>query len=863
MKRPPLSLTLTLTATSLLALTASQAADFRWTGTADAGTLNNPANWDVVPAGATAANLIIPSGDRVFMNQAGAGAPFDLGTPANLVTVQGGGQLVMDGGGWGRIVNSQINLAPNGIIAATGGGGDSQRVTHINLTGTNSTSYLITDNRMDIRDGGLNQVNFGSNNTLEQSTSNGQGLNFVFTSWLGSGALKMTGGYLSLEDGFAGSPTVTIDASNTNITSWAGHNDTITSPIILRNSQINGRYEDFGKQYNGAITIPAGSTGTFNPEMNGNPNQQGVGATPGNTNDQSIVVNGGISGGGTLSKVGGGTLFLNTTNTHSGGSNITGGTVVAGATDALGTGPVTLIAGTTLNTNTFSQGVNGGNIAGTVSGSGGIRSTGGTTVISSLNVSSLAMGGGTVVPTVNNALGNSTVVVSENSILKPTNQTLNFHYESNNLDGAQNDAVYGAGLHVNDPFNPNALLGAVNGTIPGQTNIAQIDGTGKPFGNYTRYTYTGQLNNTGGSNINLSFGEQYDDEARVIIDGVDVLNDTGWNTATSTSNRIGQPGINADGTYTLTPGAHNIIIQAFDGWGGAGPNSGWDKGIGWREGAHAITDPGGGADNGQFMRIGTGTVPNAALKFSDGADKSFNQNFSLNAGKTLTVDTSDMLGGNKVILTGVLSGAGGLAKAGLGTAQLNGVNLYSGTTTVSQGTLKIAAGGSIANSLTIDVAAGATLDVTGAGFTVGSSQSLVGNGTVSGGLTVAGDIAPGNSVGTLTLSGGSLTISGDYEGEASANGINDLIIGDVIWAAGAEFNLTLLGGYSPALGDSLDFINGSISGTAPTLNLPALTGDKTWNTSQFMSVGVLSVIPEPATFSLGLLGLGLLARRRR
>ena len=87
------------------------------------------------------------------------------------------------------------------------------------------------------------------------------------------------------------------------------------------------------------------------------------------------------------------------------------------------------------------------------------------------------MGGGTVVPTVNNALGNSTVVVSENSILKPTNQTLNFHYESNNLDGAQNDAVYGAGLHVNDPFNPNALLGAVNGTIPGQTNIAQIDGS--------------------------------------------------------------------------------------------------------------------------------------------------------------------------------------------------------------------------------------------------------------------------------------------------------------------------------------------------------------------------------------------------
>jgi len=52
----------------------------------------------------------------------------------------------------------------------------------------------------------------------------------------------------------------------------------------------------------------------------------------------------------------------------------------------------------------------------------------------------------------------------------------------------------------------------------------------------------------------------------------------------------------------------------------------------------------------------------------------------------------------------------------------------------------------------VTVAAGATLDVSGASFTLGTAQTLQGNGTVNGAVTVNGLLAPGTSaIGTLTL----------------------------------------------------------------------------------------------------------------
>jgi autotransporter-associated beta strand protein len=111
--------------------------------------------------------------------------------------------------------------------------------------------------------------------------------------------------------------------------------------------------------------------------------------------------------------------------------------------------------------------------------------------------------------------------------------------------------------------------------------------------------------------------------------------------------------------------------------------------------------------------------------------------FNLN-GAELTV------GGNNLstTVTGVLTGNGSmtgtsLVKVGTGTLTLAGINTYTGETVVKGGTLAV--NGSLASSSNLVVESGGTLSGTGA----------VGNTTIS----IGGRLAPGNSVGTLSVNG--------------------------------------------------------------------------------------------------------------
>jgi autotransporter-associated beta strand protein len=83
---------------------------------------------------------------------------------------------------------------------------------------------------------------------------------------------------------------------------------------------------------------------------------------------------------------------------------------------------------------------------------------------------------------------------------------------------------------------------------------------------------------------------------------------------------------------------------------------------------------------------------------------------------------------------GPITGVSSLTKTGSGTILLDGLNTFTGTTSVEQGIAALNGPGAIASSSLVTVAAGASLDVRSlsGGYTVASGQTLGGSGTVLG-----------------------------------------------------------------------------------------------------------------------------------
>jgi autotransporter-associated beta strand protein len=218
---------------------------------------------------------------------------------------------------------------------------------------------------------------------------------------------------------------------------------------------------------------------------------------------------------------------------------------------------------------------------------------------------------------------------------------------------------------------------------------------------------------------------------------------------------------------------------------------------------------------------------------------------------------------------------GGLNKSGGGTLTLGGVNTYTGTTTIADGTLKIGSTGSIANSSQIIVGATTTLDVSEAsGFTVGSSnaQLLSGTGSINGSLTVGanGTLAIGNSPGTMTYAG-DLTLDlgsiSNFEINAFTSGNFDLALAaltgiQTVNFTGGTLNLLFQSGFNTTGTVKIfefDAYAGSGFSTVSTSGL-ASGYSATFDASN----GIVTVVPEPSAMALmGSFSLLSLFRRRR
>jgi fibronectin-binding autotransporter adhesin len=251
----------------------------------------------------------------------------------------------------------------------------------------------------------------------------------------------------------------------------------------------------------------------------------------------------------------------------------------------------------------------------------------------------------------------------------------------------------------------------------------------------------------------------------------------------------------------------------------------------------------------------------------------------------LTVDTTQ--GGTNAVgnvtLSGVFSGAGGLVKAGTGTSGiviLGAANTYTGNTTISTGTLKLGAAGSIANSGTISVVSGAWFDTSlvPGGFSLVSAQSLQGSGTVLGSVMAQGTLSPGlsGSVGTLSFAndlalGSGSTLS--YE----LNGTNTTAGGSVNDLSAVTGNLTLDGTLNVSEIGVGSFLSATAGNTwrlftyAGTLTNNGLSLGSTPTLSSGLTLAVdtsrpnevnLIVVPEPVATVAAALGVGLMAAAR-
>jgi len=467
-------------------------------------------------------------------------------------------------------------------------------------------------------------------------------------------------------------------------------------------------------------------------------------------------------------------------------------------------------------------------------------------------------------------------------------------------------------------------LNVANEVVVGResgTGILNVDGgTITTTGNGNMYVGrrngTGTLNQTAGTiSVNREFGVGTRDDGKIgtgtynlsggslsaannIFVGKEqgasgTMAMTGGTLGTSESLRIGHN--QATGVLTQSGGTVNVQNEVYIG----NENSGSSVGTYTLSGTGAV-NVGNEVHIGRDNATGTLNLNGGTLmtKKLEGGNGSATVNF--NGGVLKAKENQDNLiqnldvanvqsGGAKINSNGfnvatsqALTGTGGLEKLGAGSLTLSANNTYAGTTTVSEGLLKV--NGSVGS------------------VTVSSGGSLGGSGT-TGSLLVNGTLTPGNSPGTLNTGSQTWFNGGNYnwqifDAAGSAGSGYDLlnIAGSLdlsnLTAGGFGINMWSLSGINPDVnGNATNFNAANNYSWILAQAAAGITGFEATDFSIFTSAnngaagfsntfdGALSIavagnnlvlnyqaVPEPSSAALTLLGLVstlALARRRR
>jgi autotransporter-associated beta strand protein len=485
------------------------------------------------------------------------------------------------------------------------------------------------------------------------------------------------------------------------------------------------------KNGNGIMTLTGSNTYGGTTAINAGTLQIGAGTDAGSIASTSSVVNNGalvykvasgartlavpVSGTGTLTQNSvGGSLTLTGTNTYTGATTISSGTLQIGSGSDAGS-----IASTSSVTDNgalvYNVAAGTRTLAAPISGSGSLtqKSVGGSLTLTGTNTYSgvTAISSGTLTLSGNGSINSSLSISGGGTFQLQNTATATFSNFSIGVGAGNNGNINQTGGNL---IYTGTGTGNASGFILGY--FASAIGI---------YNLSGGLLSATSGDITLGY------------DGTGIINQSGG-VANINGIRLARGTNPSTGTYNLTSGTLNV-------------------------GSIGIYK--GGAQSTPTLNFGGGTVGALAA-------------WTTNIGITLTGsggDTTFDTTGGTIGLSGVLSGTGGLIKVGTSTLTLSGTNTYSGTTTINSGTLAIGnANGLGTGPVILSNSTGATLQ-TGTSNTspIGLTgiASLTCSGTLSqltfpsNGTTTLGSIT---TSGTAALTGclvnlpNTVTTSGTY-----------------------------------------------------------------------------------------------------
>ncbi|EJY4245789.1 autotransporter-associated beta strand repeat-containing protein [Salmonella enterica subsp. enterica serovar Alachua] len=409
-----------------------------------------------------------------------------------------------------------------------------------------------------------------------------------------------------------------------------------------------------------------------------------------------------------LIKQGAGTLILNAENTYTGGTTISGGTLVATNVDALGSGDVTDDATLELNT--------GGTFDNVISGSGQVVKSGDDVLtLSGAN----SYSGGTLI-------SDGTLVASNVEALGSGDVTDNATLELN-TGGTFDNAISGSGKVEKSGDDALTLSGA--NTYTGGTLIS--DGT--LVASNVEALGTGDVTNN--ATLELNTGGTFDNaisgSGQVVKSGDDVLTLSGANSYSGgtliSDGTLVASNVEALGTGDVTDDA-TLELNT----GGTFDNAIGGSGNVVKSGADTLTLSGSNSYTGGTL-INGGTLVASNVEALGTGDVTNNATLELNTG-------GDFINN--------IGGTGRVEKSGDDTLTLSGSNTYTGGTLINGGTLvasnvEALGTGDVTDNATLALNTGGTFDnaISGSGQVVKSGDetlTLSGTNSYTGGTTISG-----------------------------------------------------------------------------------------------------------------------------